>query len=195
MRSSWFLAGWMCVAEAASAKPQCSVEPGAPGRPGRTIIVSGLSDGFPEALPSTRKGLRVTVVYRVRVVSATGAGEWGFVRGCRMTYDLWTERLAVTTLTGESLAPGSPRDAGREISWPTECSQIPWSFEGQGEGPGPLRVEIDAELNPISEDQRETTKRWLAERGIGGSGIVGRVLGIMVDVEARKIQHLNCSDR
>ena len=178
----------LCIASEGWAAPGCVALQDSKGV---TIVLNDLSEAFPKALSSVKKGLRLTLMHHVRISGIKPP--LAFITGCRMTFDLWRERLVVKELVDGSDREGGARDEGHVITWPDACSRLSSPLgSGVRPGGGDVEVEVDSELNPVSEEQQKTTKSWLAERGIGGTGLVGRFLGVLVNVETQEKHQFHC---
>jgi hypothetical protein len=162
---------------AAGAKPLaggCVVTIAAGGHP-VTVDLADLSGHFAELDARLARGLTVTLVHDVDA----GDGR-RFKFGCKAFYDLWDEAYVVTALTGDDEAEGASKRLKHFDASAAPCGEapLPWALTAGA------TVDVMSALDPVSPEQAEKTRRWLAEKGIGGSAGApfGRAALALVDL-------------
>jgi hypothetical protein len=144
-------------------------------------VLSDVPEAFPEINDKLAKGLTVTLLHEV-----TRGGQ-SFVFGCRVYYDLWDESYGVTTFVGNGAeAKHTERDRKKVMAL---CDEVPLDGHGTGD-----EVAVTSRLDPVSDDQMEKTRQWLATRGIGNSSkaIVGRAVGAITSLKEERSVSRTC---
>lgn len=146
------------------------------------LIMDDLSERFPEISQKTQKGLTVNLVTQSHLASSSANNEL-MVR-CRIYADLWNEDFIVnrTSILSSAFSPPQKFKSLREAL--RVCQQVSLPLEVKGiEG-----LEVVTVLNPISDEQIEKTRKWLAERGIAANAgpMLGRAVGALLDLNDQK---------
>jgi hypothetical protein len=169
----------------AAASPSCSIRPEGAGQ-GSVVVGDGL-DKFASARERLNKGLSITLLNQVTKT----ADDTPFVFGCRITYDLWDEDYVFTPIVGGLLVKQQTTTAKNLQPLPRSCSEarLPWHVPDDG------RVHVTTLLDPVSDEQVQRTRKWLAERGIGaGTGtLAGRAAYAMVNLKQEQSVERVCN--
>lgn len=138
-----------------------------------------------ETMRKVRDGLALTLDFSFRFLSRAPKPYAGVDRRCHILYDLWAEKYIVSR-SGDEAAKTFP--LGREQDALKECmiADVPGPADAR-------RVAVEAVLNPVDEKQQELTREWLATKGIGGSGVVGRAIGAVMNLKAEKRWTYECT--
>jgi hypothetical protein len=141
---------------------------------------------LPEIEAKLKKGVSVTVVHEVM-----RPGQSDYVFGCKAFYDLWDEAYAVTTYAGRMDQPAGPSHTVHtlpEVQRLCLDAALPGHMEAKGS------ASVSTYLDPVSDEQRQKTRQWLAEKGIGnGTGaLFGRAAYAITNMDQKKATTRDC---
>lgn len=166
----------LALASSASAgDAPCTVRPAGSGL---ELVVHDLDTTFPEISTKLAKGLAVTILSTARL------GDETFAFGCKIYLDLWAEAYVVKDLSGGAERSVNDKSAAFETC---RRARIPWSA-----AKGEIRVSTD--VDPISQEQEEKTREWLAEKGIGGNSkaLFGRAAATLTNFHKTQKTNRTC---
>jgi hypothetical protein len=126
------------------------------------------------------KGVRLTIVHRA-LMQDNVIG----IFGCQVYFDLWEEEYYVQHIDNNSWREESPRAKQQVIRTKHKDDAINLCFTTQFNLIVPFsQVRVQTLVDPTNKEQMERTRRWLAQRGIGGnSSIIGKALGSLIRLD------------
>jgi hypothetical protein len=155
------------------------------GSPSEVWIVPEMPKNFwgPEGvLKKVRDGLALTIDRQV--ARSVGSSLQIIIdRRCRLTYDLWAEVFLLNRFE-------SQRGQLEKIASPDEALAkcVGWPQVQTMQGVIQYRVTV----NPVDKSQEERTRTWLAQKGIGGTGIISRAINAVMDLKADSVVENAC---
>lgn len=131
-------------------------------------------------LDKMQKGVRLTIVHRA-LMQESMIG----IFGCQVYFDLWEEEYYVQRIDNNSWREESPHAKQQVIKTKHKDEAINYCFASQFNLSVPFsQVRVQTLVDPTNKEQMERTRRWLAQRGIGGnSSIIGKALGSLIRLE------------
>ncbi len=151
------------------------------------LTLTDLDEQFPEFQGKAAKGVTVTLEHVLRLSPKSRVGPLAF--GCKVTFDLWSNRYRIVPL-GAS-ATKQPEILSSIRPFPTPCRAAWVPTVGTS---GIDEVELVSSLDPVSAEQTEKTRSWLAERGIGAASqaLLGRAVAAFIDLKEEKAVRRLC---
>ena len=146
------------------------------------INVVDPTKAFPEFLDKLKKVLNISLLYNVRWNE--GEQKHNFVFGCKFSYDLWQELYSIeVTRADQTVEKIQVKDL---TTIPDAC--MTFALTGKFADSIPKIANLSSVLNPVSEEQIDRTRNWLAEHGFAGekSGLVTRTVGAFTRLRAEK---------
>lgn len=167
-------AGSSCVLNQHSAEPH--------------IVMEDLTARFPEIAQKIQKGLTVNLVTQT-FLATSFRGEEVSVH-CRIYADLWNELVVVSRTTFKSETFSTPQKFKTLADGIRLCQEVELPASARGLS----GLDVVTILNPVSAEQVEKTRKWLAERGIGASAgpMLGRAVGALLDLNDQKMVRRFC---
>ncbi len=160
------------------------------------LELTDLEVQFPEFKTKADKGVTVTLEHLVQVKIRDGfLVDYHF--GCKVTYDLWKNTYRVVP-TGSSAARALELLPNIKIL-PLACRTLLVPYERgilktKSKHTTYNEIQVLTKLDPVSEEQAEKTRKWLAERGIGAAApaLLGRAVAALIDLKEDKAVTRRC---
>jgi hypothetical protein len=158
---------------------------------GQVRITSGLRDVFSaEVRDKMRSGLPTRVLIQLtleRQGRKKAVAYWA--RNVEVTYDLWEENFSIVIEDDRGRRRARVASLEEAVGIASTLWRVPVTG-GAGLEPGPYRLRVLAEANPVSKEMVENIRRWLARSSAGGGGsasaesrtnFFGSFVGVFVD--------------
>lgn len=190
---SWRMvgAGFFCILLGATSvfgQQPCFVS-ARPINNGTHIAIGDILAQFPEFQSKVDKGVTVTLEHLLRIDNKAHAEPKVFNFGCKVTFDLWDRRYTIVP-TGFSLAKDT-NSVSTLNALPAACQTafLPVDVDVLNS-----EMEIFSSIDPVSAEQTEKTRTWLAARGIGtaSQAILGRAVAAFIDLREEKAVRRRC---
>jgi hypothetical protein len=109
---------------------------------------------------------------------------------CELLFDLWEEEYVVSKIDDASQKDYTRKTFPNLARAIEECMKFRLATKLDAKVP----LEVISVFNPISEEQLQKTREWLAERGIGSKEgpLIGRAVGAMMDLSQQKVWTRSC---
>ena len=147
---------------------------------GTELTLRDVEAAFPEFQGKADKGVTITLEHRIN--GKNPSDHINLVFGCRVTFDLWNKSYLVEPLNATA---GAKVEAASLATFPNYCRTALM--------PGLARaltadLEVTSSLEPVSAEQEEKTRAWLAEHGIGSASqaLLGRAVAALIDLKEDK---------
>ncbi len=142
---------------------------------GQHVKIEQLEKNFPDAIQKLEKTLSLRMRHRLEWVSDSRSLEAEM--GCSIARDLWTDQFFVNTYHAAGQPNREARVSLRTI--PDGCLQ----FRRPEILKTGTQIFVTTYLNPVSDDQMQRTKEWLAERGYSTGRLMARNVTRAIDAE------------